>query len=301
MSKFIMMMGISGAGKSHLSIKLAVNLKAQIVSSDRIREELLGDVNDQTHNDTVFGEMFKRTVRDLESGMDVIYDATNLSMKRRVNLLRQLEDSVKKDFIKEIYVVMSSLDECVKRQYERTRRVPEEVLRRQLCQFQCPYYYEGWDIIHLVHNAPSVPLIWFLNQNMIPHENHHHTTVDIYEHMKQTRAHLLNNNDSYAISHSLLTATSYHDIGKYFTKSYKDNGEAIYYNHQNAGAYFFLLDEKYCATMGVKEALRAAVLIQFHMEFYTREEKGLERLRQLIGEDLWKDLEILHECDRAAH
>lgn len=91
MQTFTMYIGLSGSGKSTLAENQLIykttelNRKVAYLSSDEIRKELFGDENDQSHNVKVFEEMFKRTRRALIEGEDVIYDATNLSSKRRRN------------------------------------------------------------------------------------------------------------------------------------------------------------------------------------------------------------------------
>ena len=46
---------------------------------------------------------------------------------------------------------------------------------------------------------------------------------------------------------------------------------------------------------------KAAVLIQWHMEFFLRNEVGMERLFNLLGKELSEQLKLLHEYDGRAH
>lgn len=48
------MVGPSGSGKSVMSEKLANEWDAKLVSTDEIREILLGDANDQSHGNRIF-------------------------------------------------------------------------------------------------------------------------------------------------------------------------------------------------------------------------------------------------------
>lgn len=299
MAKLIMLIGVSGSGKSTFGKQLYWEDKnAIILSSDTIRAELFGNENDQTHNVEVFNEMFKRTRAELKEDKTVIYDATNLSAKRRANLLKQLSDlNIKKECI----VIMTSFDDCVKRQYERTRQVPEDVIRRQIKQFHCPGYWEGWDRIDFAFTS-HVPLVWFLQQNKIPHDNPHHT-VDIYRHMKNAEEEYI---QRYGIDNVGSYAAFYHDIGKYFCKEFKDRDgaptkEAHYYGHQNAGAYFYLLDNYQFNRVGLENSIKIANLIQYHMEFWIRDKVGLERLKDNLGKEMFTFLERIHICDEAAH
>ena len=92
MSKFYMMVGIAGSGKSYIANEIG----CKIVSSDAIRKELYGSEEDQSHNDRVFNEVHKRIKNSIKNGEDVIYDATNLSRKRRKNFLKELPADVEK-------------------------------------------------------------------------------------------------------------------------------------------------------------------------------------------------------------
>ena len=63
MPVLVMLMGLSGSGKSTLAEEYAKLSGGKVFSSDKIREELFGDENDQTHNGEVFNELHKRIKR----------------------------------------------------------------------------------------------------------------------------------------------------------------------------------------------------------------------------------------------
>lgn len=89
MVEFIMLVGLPASGKS----TYAEVLKEQgysVHSSDAIREELTGDVNSQDKNTDVFSVLHKRIKNDLENGISCVYDATNVSMKRRKAFLEEI-------------------------------------------------------------------------------------------------------------------------------------------------------------------------------------------------------------------
>ncbi len=294
-NKLVMLVGIAGSGKSSYAQYLLQEHTVDIVvSSDALRAELYGDENDQTHNTEVFNEVHKRIRKALKEGKSVCYDATNLSSKRRMNFLKQISDL---DIEKCCALMMASFDDCVMRQCSRERKVPEEVIRKQITQFQCPYWYEGWDDIDIVHTS-HIPLEWFLTNNRIPHNNSHHT-CDIYTHMIKA-GNIFDNFYANRWNGSLRDAVMFHDIGKYFCKEFAEDGEAHYYNHQNVGAYFYLLDRIRLEHLGISDYLLNAILIQWHMEFYLRDEKGMKKLESLLGKDM-EFLNIVHECDRLAH
>ena len=83
MSKLILPIGISGSGKSYIYNK---DYKDCVqVSPDLIREELTGDISNQTKNKEVFKLAFKRVDEYLNKGMDVFFDATNINKSQRKN------------------------------------------------------------------------------------------------------------------------------------------------------------------------------------------------------------------------
>lgn len=79
------MVGPSGAGKS----KYAMEAFPQnwVISSDAVRQDLLGDWRDQTKNTQVFQVFHKLIKARLENGLDVVADSTNLRRKDRMAIV----------------------------------------------------------------------------------------------------------------------------------------------------------------------------------------------------------------------
>lgn len=124
MPKLYVMIGISGCGKSTYSEKLNV----PVVSSDAIRKELFGDEDIQESPEKVFALAHKRVREYLESGSDVVFDATNVSAFARETLL----DAVKGVPCERIGVVFTiTPEEALRRQEHRDRKVPVDVINRQ--------------------------------------------------------------------------------------------------------------------------------------------------------------------------
>ena len=124
MREFYLMVGLAGSGKSTIAKEIEYSIrmsspkydeygradKVVLISSDDIREEILGDVNDQTQNDKVFShihKLIKQAVRDYNH---IIVDATNLTIKNRRALLNCLDD--KKDYHKIAYIVNTPIEKC---------------------------------------------------------------------------------------------------------------------------------------------------------------------------------------------
>ena len=147
MNKLFMLVGLPASGKTTCGKRLAEVEDALIVSSDEIRKELLGDVNDQTKNEQVFKEVENRIINGLKE-RNVIYDATNINYKRRMAFLQKIKNVEKIAFL-----IATPYEECIERNNKRERKVPEDVIKRMYYNFYIPQYYEGFDEIRLYFNT----------------------------------------------------------------------------------------------------------------------------------------------------
>ena len=153
MQKFLMTIGLPGSGKSTYSEELINSIDTTwiIVSSDSIRETVFGDVNNQSHNGEVFNIMFNRTKKGLKEGHSVYYDATNLSSKRRIGLIKELK-KIAGDFEINCILFAPSFEVCLERNMNRDRVVPEYAMKRMFKSFEPPHKSEGWDNIYFNSN-----------------------------------------------------------------------------------------------------------------------------------------------------
>lgn len=232
MNKLFMLVGLPASGKTTCGKRLAEVEDALIVSSDEIRKELLGDVNDQTKNEQVFKEVENRIINGLKE-RNVIYDATNINYKRRMAFLQKIKNVEKIAFL-----IATPYEECIERNNKRERKVPEDVIKRMYYNFYIPQYYEGFDEIRLYFNTEKNYWTYdlFKKLDKIPQDNPHHT-LTIGKHCKKA-ALLLKDYDMFKVG--LL-----HDIGKAETKTFVNTkGEtteiAHYYNHEKVSAYMSL-------------------------------------------------------------
>lgn len=193
----------------------------------------------------------------------------------------------------------------------RDRKVPPEVIEKQIKSFQCPYYYEGWDNIKIhwdLECAFEDAEDYFTLCEKTKNDNHNHSTANVNEHIDMASLYFGAN---YAHRHDLnvkliAEAIRFHDIGKPQTKVFHNakgepTDEAHYYGHQNYSAYIYLMthvallyDEIYFDFI-----LRVANLIQFHMEHFFRTPEALQKFYKKTG--LEKELEIVHKCDVEGH
>ncbi len=310
MPKLIYMVGVAGSGKSTIAMRIASQMKEEVVllSSDTIRGEIYGDENCQRDPGRVFDIMHQRTVAALSQGISVVYDATNLSCKRRMNFLKSIAHI---DCDKECVVAVATPEDIEERMKLRDRKVPMEVVHKQLCQFQCPNYYEGWDSVWIEYNSKSEDCqasyrqLW--RECDIPHDNPHHS-LSIVEHMNQA-ADIAEGfawkDGELDLMHERWVARI-HDIGKPRTKSFTDrNGNpteiAHYIGHQNYSAYYSLIFDGADFDIPLRDSLDNACLIQWHMEHYLRKGSALDKFYKMIGPKLKKRLKVLEKADKAAH
>ena len=147
MINFVMLVGLPGSGKSSLAEELVEKEGYLKFSSDEIRKELCGDINDQTHNSTVFSILHDRIIENLKNGKSCIFDATNVKRNKRLEFLEKLKEVNCKKICK---VVLTDYKLCLERNEERGRCVPEEVIDRMYINFDIPQYSEGWDKIEFI-------------------------------------------------------------------------------------------------------------------------------------------------------
>ena len=129
MAKLIVLVGLPGCGKSsyaELYTEARKDQKWVIHSSDAMRKELFGDENDQSDNNRVFQALHKRVREDLKNGINVIYDATNVTRKSR----RAVLNLAGKDDLVECHIVWAPVNVCVERDSKRDRTVGKNVIEK---------------------------------------------------------------------------------------------------------------------------------------------------------------------------
>lgn len=296
MNRFIMIAGLPGSGKSTVARELAEVNNAALHSSDDLREELFRDANNQDMNDVVFKELTNRVLRDLKNGRNVVYDATNISFKKRKAFLERLDV----DCFKECVLVATPYETCLIRNSSRLRKVPEDVIEKMYRGIFIPQYYEGWDHIDIIFNSEGTYEIdeFMKDLDTIDQENSYHT-LTIGEHCKRC----MENMKMKSSDESLVTAALLHDIGKKFTKAYKDlkgipTVEAHYYGHQNVSAYLSLF---YLKHLPIEKLLEITNYIQWHMRpFDLHSAKSKLKAVKLFGQKFYDNLLLLHEADTMA-
>lgn len=150
MQTFFMTIGLPGSGKSTWA---AMQKDCIVLSSDDYREKLFGDATDQTHNAEVFNALRKDTVKYLEEGRNVIYDATNMSIKDRNSILRDILHLF--DVCTIAVVFATPVEVCKERNKNRSRVVPDFVYDKMIKRFEFPLLAEGFDDVVVLYATDS--------------------------------------------------------------------------------------------------------------------------------------------------
>ena len=283
---FIMMIGLPGCGKS----TYAASTGAVVCSSDQVRETY-----HLTDNTKVFAEVDRQVRSAFKSGKDVVYDATNLSRKRRMNYLKTISHF---DVKKKAVCFATPLSICKEQNLLRESAVPDSVYDKFIRSFQIPAMYEGWDEIEFRFDSrPFDPVFTFEKADAFNQDNSHHN-LTLGSHLRMA--------EQYAIDHGyshLTSACRYHDIGKLVTKAFLDSKgqateDAHYFGHDNASAYLYLSE---IATNTEKD-LYTANLINWHMMPFNwdQDPRAKEKARKLIGDNMMDDIDKIHQADTSS-
>lgn len=303
----IMLIGLPGSGKSSFA-KSKEKEGYTVFSSDSIRAELYGDASVQDDPQRVFSILHSRIKEALLLGKNVIYDATNISSKRRMAFLQELK---KIPCNKIAYWIWASYETCLARNEERNIKVPEAAIKRMYKRFDPPAWWEGWDdIAFLLTEKDSQTSVDYMLASLMnfSQDNPYHS-LSLGEHLRQTCSNVGNivEENFLPFPTEIYYAALLHDIGKPFTKQFIDNKGNItdiahYYHHENTGSYdvfkFYQDMSDHC------DILEVACLIRYHMRPYILGYKGSKaekKDRELWGEEFFNKIQIIHKADERAH
>lgn len=249
MAHVIVLVGAPGSGKDTWALEEATNPKNSdydIHSSDDIRLELFGELV-QDKNEEVFNEMKERTKRSLKNGRNVIYNATNISRKKRAALYKELK--MIKGTKVGICLFTVPLGELLRRNETRpeAEKVPESVIRRMYINTDIPragvdcdtfmlagHQYFNDEIIDaditgfdtIIKFTEDKDILEEILLNFDSHDTPYHLE-SIDTHIDMT----IENSNSFAMKLVAL----FHDLGKGMAK----NG-GTYYSHEKLGAVYLL-------------------------------------------------------------
>lgn len=295
--KLIINVGLPGSGKSFNAKEISKKEQAIIIESDIIRELYFDGRQDKETHKKVFDKVHEEVLKTLSNGSSVICDATNLNYKHRMTLI-----SKAKKYSPQVIanLSMTQYKICIERDKYRERTVGENVIKKMRESFWFPQYFEGIDEINILStfNAQDYNLHdLYGSMQSFEQDNPHHSSTLLGHTYKVCNPTILDDD-------VLMSAGFYHDIGKLYTKSFKNSkGEigdvAHYYNHESVSSYeaFF-----YLSNFGIysnEEIIKICGLINYHMRPYDcKTEKADKKLKELIGENFYYNLMKLNKADK---
>lgn len=138
--RIILMVGISGSGKSTQADRFEATIPNSVVlSSDALRGIIGIDETDQNVNPIVFATLRTMAEYFLKRDRVVIIDATNVSVKDRrpfVEIAKKLNAEI------HAYVINVAPVIAKERNSLRERKVPEYVIDKQISKFSMPTLQE---------------------------------------------------------------------------------------------------------------------------------------------------------------
>ena len=306
MNFFYMTVGCPASGKSTWAEQYKDGFI--IVSSDAIRADLYGDESIQGNPVEVFELAKKHIVDALKQGKDVIFDATNMKYKNRMNIMREVNKFSSEYLIKVCEIFVEPIDVLLERNANRERHVPEHVIRRMTQQFEMPTCAEGFNLIN-IHNEHKLSFDKILDRAIDYDQHNHHHSLPLYIHCTEARQWVMKNihiSDKISIRkyNCMMMAALCHDLAKpdvqtFFNLKGIETSEAHYYDHHTLGSYYTLM---YDEPWDDADRIYIAQLVCYHMQPYlNKTESADRRWRERIGNDLWEDVLIIHAADVAAH
>lgn len=309
--KFKMLIGLPRSGKSTYCKKC---IDAIVISTNQLREELYGDMFNQSHNEEVFGEATKRIVHHLQTctTQEVILDATNIKLKDRTKILTAIDESISpKLYKKEAVWFVTPYEVCLDRNRNCFHVIDESIIRQMYTHFVPPHYREGFTKIELYFSDTDITNYTIENflkdADKFDQQNPYHK-LTLGGHCRAAAKYVQLKNASLLVQ----LATLLHDNGKPFTASYL-NGKGVktdylhYYQHHSVGAYNLPLYIKnsvfYNKELTDKEIIQMANLIYYHMHplIYWNQEEKFKCAEASFESHFFRDLMLLHEGDRSAH
>lgn len=243
--RLTLLCGLSASGKSQYTSIVANNRNSEciILSTDTLRANICGSVEDQSKNKEVFQTFHSLIAKYLKNGIDVVAEATNITMKSRRSILNVIKGI---DCEKVCVVIVKPIGECKLDDSLREHPVSEYVIDKQARKFQIPFREEGWDKIEFIdHIEDKQGCVAEIESTWVPEIYNDFDQKNPY-HMESLGKHMT---DAYDFSkkihndYSVSVATKYHDMGKLYTQTFDEDGVAHYYGHENIGAYMMLVYE----------------------------------------------------------
>lgn len=143
----LMMVGVPGSGKSFIADELSRQLGFEVLSSDKMREELSGDAGDQSVSSQAWQLVYDRAAAALQRGKSVIIDGTHNSLVGRRRDVARYRKSGAASMVA-VWVDTPFGISC-ERNRSRSRVVPEPVIERMQGNIDRtpPHLSDGFDAV----------------------------------------------------------------------------------------------------------------------------------------------------------
>lgn len=147
-----MTIGLQASGKTAYIEKHAPK-DAIIISPDRIRREVFNVEYDPGVEDGVWSMFFRQLEQALREQKTVIIDNTNVTRSARAMMI-----SIAKRYNIPVigYWFKVPIEECLRRNQERERKVPEHMIHTMQRMFDEPHIEEGFQEIKEVSYMPDI-------------------------------------------------------------------------------------------------------------------------------------------------
>jgi predicted kinase len=153
---FIIICGIPCSGKTTYASKLAAETDAFILSSDGLRKEVTGSESDLSMDGFIWGTLMEERIKlaMLIWDKSVIFDATQVNRSARkpiVKIAKKIREMDKFATIKIVcHYFLPNVELAKRRNLERSRHVPENVIDNFARKWEVPSLDEGFDEIKLI-------------------------------------------------------------------------------------------------------------------------------------------------------
>ena len=321
----IVLVGLPASGKSSTVSGYIKSLdedgksRVKVLSSDDIRAEITSGNpqytgNEHKHVFSVLNQRAKIYLEDDET-REVIYDATNLSRKKRIHLI----NNELKDFdTKTAWYLTKHPYLSMQHDKERVKSVGSEYMNRSFIGATVPSKAEGFDYVKYISNkftGDSSPFestvdkclleldrgvdeeqFQFITErlyrefnkfyNMDQNNNHHSKTLG--SHLYHTYKNVMNmqgmiRKEGLSVYfHELILAAVLHDIGKYHTKEDLP-GRSVYYRHENVSTQ--IAAHLICRHPTLLDKSVVLDLISYHMFLMDKNSRVKLKITEVIGDD----------------
>ena len=283
----IMLVGVPGSGKSTLAKTLSLIYDgAKIFSSDKYREKLLGNENNQSNNQLVFSTLYKDIAEELHNGYSCILDATNINYKDRKRAIDSIENILRKkirstiNYKKIETVCCTNISECIENDKNRERSVGESVILKFVSRFEYPQYFEGFDHIssYIVKDSNSITREDLYTRMSGFNQNSKYHKYDLMTHSM-----ILSEIYSYRNDHFMSEIAKFHDIGKLVTETKDEEGFSHYYQHANYSAYIIACNPDIINLYNYDiKSIIFYINQHMHIRDIVKSEKAIKKYKELL-------------------